>query len=109
MSFLVTNSLITCEQIMVRMIFWVGVMLLFSPAQAWSEGVQPQQPMAPVHNEYHNSTIYSNSVKESPVDPREGIHVYIDPDTGDRVVSVRSRREQSQSPHTFYIEPIVRP
>ena len=43
------------------------------------------------------------------MDPREGIHVYIDPDTGDRVVSVRSRREQSQSPHTFYIEPIVRP
>ncbi|MBO4334700.1 MAG: hypothetical protein J5846_02550 [Desulfovibrio sp.] len=93
---------------MQRLVFLSLSLLLIGSVQVFAgEG---DQPMAPVHNEYHHSTIYSPQVRESPVDPREGIHVYIDPDTGDRVVSVRSRREpETQPQQPFYIEPIVRP
>ncbi len=69
---------------------------------------------ARTHNEYHNSTIY-NGTQEMPRtrDPRdfeEGIRVYRDPDTGDRVISVRSRLYQNntntQQP-PVYVDPHV--
>ncbi|MBO4334462.1 MAG: hypothetical protein J5846_01325 [Desulfovibrio sp.] len=93
-----------------RRFFIMSLSLLLLTAPQAFAGEREEQAKAPVHNEYHHSTIYSPQIRETPVDPREGIHVYIDPETGDRVVSVRSRREpETQTQQPFYIEPIVRP
>ncbi|MBO4369092.1 MAG: hypothetical protein J5803_03210, partial [Desulfovibrio sp.] len=67
-----------------------------------------------VHNEYHNSTIYSGGMPQEAGEtssfPPEGIYTYDDPETGDHVISVRSHRSSTgtqQAP--VIVEPIVRP
>ncbi|MCR5814939.1 MAG: hypothetical protein K6G15_10695 [Desulfovibrio sp.] len=95
---------------MLRLLFCCVLFFGLAPVSVFAAEEQVQQPMAPVHNEYHNSTIYSQQPGESSRDPYEGIHVYIDPETGDRVVSVRSRRDPDPQPQQpFYIAPVVRP
>lgn len=76
----------------------------FSSAQA--------EQNASVHNEYHNSTVYTGNAQtvQEQTDVPYGIHTYVDPATGDRVTSVRSKRQdQTQDQRPFYIEPIIRP
>lgn len=68
---------------------------------------------ATIYNEYHNSTVYSgNQPAQNPYPSQEseGIRVYRDPDSGDRVISVRSRMYQNQQQQTpVYIDPVIRP
>ncbi|MCR4666972.1 MAG: hypothetical protein K5657_06730 [Desulfovibrio sp.] len=85
-------------------------LLFFFPALT-IQGSAAEQPS--VHNEYHNSTIYSGTTaveKEEPSFPPEGIYTYDDPETGDHVISVRSRRSDPQQNNTpLLIKPIIRP
>ncbi|MBQ7606971.1 MAG: hypothetical protein IJU76_03230 [Desulfovibrionaceae bacterium] len=70
---------------------------------------------AAVINEYHNSTVYTgNPNPQIQSEPNrsaeeEGIRVYRDPDTGDRVISVRSKmyQNQNQPQAPMYIYPSV--
>ncbi|MBQ7456415.1 MAG: hypothetical protein IJS54_02210 [Desulfovibrio sp.] len=64
-----------------------------------------------IHNEYHNATIYNTGPQQQATDPnQEGIFVYRDPDSGDRVISVRSKLSQPQPAQPpMYLEPIIRP
>jgi len=96
---------------MVRFVqFFLCLGLLFLLENAAQAEDFPRQ-----HNEYHNSTIYNGMPQQSypqQAMPDEGISVYRDPDTGDRVISVRSRlyqdnRNNQQMP--IYIDPIIRP
>ena len=54
---------------------------------------------------------YQRSSKPDPIfeQQQEGIHVYRDPENGDRVVDVRARRPKSdgQQSYPLYVEPRV--
>ena len=86
----------------------LGLFLVVSTAQAGE--TLPSPPST--HNEYNNSTIYYGTQGAQPQynDDDYGIRTYRDPETGDRITSVRSRPNQNQQQQApIYVEPRIRP
>ncbi|MBQ7617648.1 MAG: hypothetical protein IJS50_02115 [Desulfovibrio sp.] len=85
-----------------------SLLLFFSPIFV---GLALAESQPPVHHEYNNSNVYYGTMQDEPrKDDDYGIKTYIDPATGDRVTSVRSRPQtNTQNQMPMHIEPIIRP
>ena len=99
-----------------RLIMWrvgiLGLILLFGASQS----VLAEELGAPSgsHNEYNNSNIYyygQKGVDQQNNDQQYGIRTFRDPETGDRITQVRTKRQQPQEQQQvpLYIQPMVNP